>query len=863
MRLRAFADSQGAVYIAKPHIMKPTFALNLSHEGIVLLHRTTRGGWTVVGEVALDAADLRDNLSYLRSTAIGLEGKGFGTKLIIPESQILYREVYAPGPGRNERQGQIAAALEGQTPYDVTDLTFDWRGDSDNVEVAIVANETLEEAEEFALEHRFNPISFVTRSDRDGNPWEPFFGRSEYSYTLLGPEADVRDEGAEFGIEQSADAQTLANDQDAAATSSAVENPNIFEADDGLADETNASDKLDAPAFSTRRNADDQPGEPDDIRPISRVSSRMVIGAVAPKSIPVADGSQTDHGSATASPIVAAAPTAPRVKRPAALGPVPTAKTAGSKATKSLRDMFARKAAEVPESKANLPAAKPREVSAATLASQLYQDQDTDKPAASTGATPVGKSSHQLMMAAVALLVLLLLTGLGYVLYSSGFLGSENKQTALTPTEGQIEASAANDTADQVNPEIEVARRAVIPMRPERRSIYEGQVDPEAGKPDTAKPLTELSAQELADIRATGLTAPTAEELVQGGDSPSSDVQIAGIDPDPNNAPTQEELEESEDAQTHELDAATVADAYKATGILLAVDGLSEPDETELRDDIYVAAVDRRLEARDATILPDFNTGPGDDAPRKTASPLGPLIVFDLDAAGLVKATKTGTLNPDGIYVFLGRPEIAPPVKPKTEELLPPNPLRALTPKARPASLKTGDDAIFLQGNLTVTKLRALKAKPRPASAQDLKSDETYAPTEFAVLTSLQPTHRPPEFKKIVERTTIALATAIAVASNEAEGDSEPTPTASLKLPTRASVAKQATIKNVINPSALNLIGVYGTPAKRRALLRLPSGQYVKVEIGDRVDGGRIAAIDVDSLSYVKSGRNRVLKIPQ
>ena len=78
-----------------------------------------------------------------------------------------------------------------------------------------------------------------------------------------------------------------------------------------------------------------------------------------------------------------------------------------------------------------------------------------------------------------------------------------------------------------------------------------------------------------------------------------------------------------------------------------------------------------------------------------------------------------------------------------------------------------------------------------------------------------------------------------------------------------ASVAKQATIKNALNPNNLNLIGVYGTPSKRRALLRLPSGRYVKVEIGDRVDGGRVAAIDVDSLSYVKSGRNRVLKIPQ
>ena len=50
--------------------------------------------------------------------------------------------------------------------------------------------------------------------------------------------------------------------------------------------------------------------------------------------------------------------------------------------------------------------------------------------------------------------------------------------------------------------------------------------------------------------------------------------------------------------------------------------------------------------------------------------------------------------------------------------------------------------------------------------------------------------------------------------------------------------------------------------SQRRALLRLPSGRYVKVEIGDRIDGGRIASIRENSLAYLKSGRKRVLKIP-
>ena len=83
------------------------------------------------------------------------------------------------------------------------------------------------------------------------------------------------------------------------------------------------------------------------------------------------------------------------------------------------------------------------------------------------------------------------------------------------------------------------------------------------------------------------------------------------------------------------------------------------------------------------------------------------------------------------------------------------------------------------------------------------------------------------------------------------------------RIPTRASVANQATVTNAINLRRISLIGVYGTSAQRRALLRLPSGRYVKVEIGDRVDGGRVAAIGAQELRYVKGGRNITLRMPE
>ena len=87
-------------------------------------------------------------------------------------------------------------------------------------------------------------------------------------------------------------------------------------------------------------------------------------------------------------------------------------------------------------------------------------------------------------------------------------------------------------------------------------------------------------------------------------------------------------------------------------------------------------------------------------------------------------------------------------------------------------------------------------------------------------------------------------------------------PTSAPQIPTRASVARQATIENAISLRQVNLIGVYGSPSDRRALVRLSNGRYVKVAVGDRVDGGQVAAIGDSSLQYVKSGRNVTLSLP-
>ena len=81
-------------------------------------------------------------------------------------------------------------------------------------------------------------------------------------------------------------------------------------------------------------------------------------------------------------------------------------------------------------------------------------------------------------------------------------------------------------------------------------------------------------------------------------------------------------------------------------------------------------------------------------------------------------------------------------------------------------------------------------------------------------------------------------------------------------LPSRASVARRATVENALALNRLSLVGVFGAEGGRRALVRLPSGRFEKVKVGDRIDGGRVQAIADGRLTYVRGGRSVTLEMP-
>lgn len=867
--------------------MKPNFALDLSHEGIVLAHRSPRGTWTKVGDVKLEDPALRENLSFLRSTAVGLEGKGFGSKLILPNSQILYLNVSAPGPDDETRIAQIKAELEGKTPYEVRDLTFDWLETGGAVQVAVVAKETLDEAEEFAVEHRFNPISFTGRSSDDPDAWLPFFGRTDYSYAILDDKVDVRDTPhpvpapllaagdslfetdanapSEDGVDQSV--PPISADDENFFTEEPVAEPiantgeNIFSGDDAAAEQ--------APSFTSRRQAVGQAidglAAPSTGSRIEGVEPRFAIDA---SEIPDTSTSHepVDTYDPAAADDYAEPPVADDALRASFREPRENNVENPRRGTVFGR-YFSGLILTLKGLWAKVGPGLGRVVGiflaflivvfkfAFNMIAKLFRKREKpQKPAEVKAAAPLARDENpgrqKAILRGIAAILFLGLLGLGYAFFPSGSQNSgrtdgENGAEIIyttAPAERGVQSGnrarsrpsdiaaiiTASNGGSETGLDLSLPIRAV---RPAPRSVFEGATDPDESLPDTATPVTNLTEEELADLRAAGISAPTHEEMAEGR---------VGTD--------------SEDLSLAEITA-----LYETTGILQSLLPPPRPQNDEERDDIYVASPDRGLKANDAIILPDFNDGVADYPPARVMSPLSPDTIFTFGDNGLVVATTEGAVNPDGILVRLGKPKIRPPEKPETTQLVLPNPLAALKPKARPTDLKTGDDAIFVQGRLTLAQLRTKKPKVRPESEQSATAESDATPSELAVLTSFQPAKRPSDFEKTVEKTRVRIAsTRLATGRLKDTGVSN-----GPILPTRANVAKTATIKNAINLSKINLIGVYGTPSKRKALLRLASGRLVRVKIGDRVDGGRVAAIGTASLSYVKSGRNRVLKIPQ
>lgn len=396
-------------------------------------------------------------------------------------------------------------------------------------------------------------------------------------------------------------------------------------------------------------------------------------------------------------------------------------------------------------------------------------------------------------------------------------------------------------------------------------------------------------------------------EADQVGDIVAS---LPDVTSDADEAPRAAALPEARPAR---LSADEARARYAATGIWQRAPSATRAPETIALDDFYLVSVDPKVTEQDAIALPEVRDFLTDVRPVSPLDPPAPGTEFTFDERGVVRATPEGALTPNGLPVFAGQPALTPPERPEAQleaarraaegvadalSAVERKRLAALRPNPRPGDLVEQTERTTLGGR-TRTELATLRPKLRPQSAQQLAEqvaaasaaavpvltepdqaavdaavaaviqqspvqpaavvvDPLAGSTAQAVALSRKPKTRPNNFATIVQRSQqaeepAAVQTAAVVPSNQRVAPSAPTAT---------TVARAATDQNALKLRRLNLIGVYGSPSDRRALVRLPSGRYQKVKVGDGLDGGQVSAIGDGEIRYIKRGKNIVLQIP-
>ena len=861
--------------------MKTNFALSLSFEGIALLRRTQRG-WYVLGETALDVPDLNEALKRLRDMADATSTDGDKVKLIIPNEQIRYLSLPDEGLNGDALITQIRQALDGATPYAVKDLVFDYSVAGGKVMVAAVARETLTEAEMFASGHHFEPVSHAAAPAPGDFAGEVYFGPAS---GWSGPSPEREAEAlvivdAPPPEPEAAPAPKLAPKPapkpapGAAPKAEAAPAPKP-EAPKPEAPKAAPPDIAPAPAPTAEpaatptavRDVDALP-EPAPVALTSIRAQRSPAG-----SAPRLDGVARDAPAAKAPSF--AAPTRgdgddtppPAFKSKPRLSFTADAKPgSGDLASPSIPEpasaarrplgFFSRrktpKADPTPPARPDTAAAPPPEM----------PDDVPDMPAV-----------HQLVPPKPA----------------ASAKPKDSPKPALTTALLARKAQAAPDAA-----KAGAAAVALDPAEAERqRMTVFGARQPArvGGKPRfLGLMLTAILLLFLAGVAAwasvfldEGLARffpsrgddPVVAELPAGAISAPAPAQTDATPPQDKDAAKVElaALETPVDTPLSALPAPALpkvltpeqAEAtYAATGIWQRAPVAPDLPGIDPVDNVYSASIDTAVDVLDAVALPAARDMLRDAALAPQTNPAPPGVRFKLDDRGVVVATPEGAMNPDGILIFAGKPPLVPPQRPAEAALLNESPdllaerarLAAARPRPRPKGLVESAERAQL-GGFSRVELSRVRPKARTVTQKEVDERDTTA-TAQAVKVSTKPLQRPRNFAAIVQE-----------ARKKAPPEAEVTQAAAVaprkvapSIPSSASVAKQATIKNAIRLNDINLIGVYGKPSSRRALVRLANGRYKKVKVGDRLNGGQVAAIGEDQLRYVKRGKNVTIKMP-
>jgi hypothetical protein len=931
--------------------MKPNFALNLTEDRIGLLQRTGKG-WLPLGEVAFGAEDMEDRLTALREDAAYRAPRGIWTKLVIPNSQILYTTVTVTAATDVAKRDEIRAALVGRTPYAVEDLVFDWAGDGLDVQVAVVARETLEEAEGFAADRAFRPVSFVAIPDEGQFDGEPMFGPTAFSKTALGKGRRLERDLVPIRIIGSDTPETAA-------------------AEAGVPQETYEPQAADDAARTDDLPADSAADA--DVAAVSHetadVAAAMPVAEIFPESADVAqdqaDAAVPESAAATVEPAVTDAPQ-PRFT----ISPVADPATSVVSAT-------------VPDMDDEAPFADVSDLVPDVPPGRGPQDDDLP-PAPSTAAlmafasrraagdTPTAPARDTLRGSVTTTMPGLLADRLAARAQATGTLPPQ-PVSAREPARMAGGAAAVTAPAVPGGKKRKTATTAPIaaPEIPRKPLTKPGGTfatsQPVRGKPRfLGLILTGILILFLALVAAwssfflasrgddaTGTRLATAaseadaplidEEMLADGQVPADvaagdplDVPVAeppggAIEEVPVAAPDDPPAE----PPAEEIAAPDTAGPAPETGVDVFGAAASGPAAVPVEagdDAIFLSAADTPLVAPEIADLAAPAAG-ADALPaaQLPPPPFGTVYAFNPD--GTIQGTPDGILTPEGVRLVGGPPQVRPPARPAAiaaavppvpETLPPAETAPAVTqpaivgsdpaladarPRSRPANLAVpgpDDDAALATGGPVLARSPRPQGRPGSvlAAGEDARRETeaaslaaasaaagsaaeaailevvaepgaalaTPSGSRLAVSVSRIPAPRPRDLER-------AVAAALAAATRAPEPEPEPEPEQAVaaapeadeepevesvvsQAPTSGSVADRATYANAINLSRINLIGVYGTQSNRYALIRQGNGRYKKVTVGDRIDGGTIAAITANEVRYQKGGRLVALELP-
>jgi type IV pilus biogenesis protein PilP len=906
--------------------MKPNFALALSHDGVALLQRSA-SGWLEVGSTGFDVDDLDAALARLREMASALAPEGISSKLIIPDSELRYVTVLAPGPTDEARLHQIAAQIDGLTPYALDELAFDWAVEGDHAHVAIVARETLAEAEDFARQHRFNPVSFVAQPQGGVFPTEPFLGLTELSATILPAGGRVQPDIDPVRVVGKASLPAKAPaSPDALPASPVAPVPAVDTADAPAATPPAPA----APAPVAPRPA---PGAAVPAKPAAKPAP-VPVPAPVPAPAPAEDASDAGvgglvrrMGTMLRRQKVSEAPAATKEpEQPPQAGPESPTASQGAFATRRTAPVVVASSPAPVEASprvggrlAILPEpAKPKR--AAWFAALAFWKpaqtgtpsttpparlapatpgvpaaaSDTPKPAVATASSPQPVSEEERKRREAESLTIFGARGAS--------TGNENfARRGLLLTGGlllvlvalgvwAVYFTASPPSQPAVQPRADAVAQPEAVTRPEPEAEITPDSDPvQVADPEDLLPEDSQLPMDRGDVEAEATSADDIESVAQ----------------------------EALPAETETLVETTQDAAPETTQIVEAPEESLAP---ETLAETLATETSQVLTLPQAPEQPDLS----EVLPEPAAPPPPPGVEFVLGPDGLVEATPDGALTPSGATVFARRPAAVPPPRPAgiapaavpdpqgtlqvpidvqqdqaqlTEDEPAPGQdpaLAAFRPAPRPvvntalaepevadaadASEPLTAGALALDALRPVARPETLAAAPAADASPGAPALDLTGATPQAVARSLRPSSRPDDLSESIARAlaeqqrlaaaaaarTAAAAPAAAALDPELEEEpDERTVAAAPRIPSSASVAQQATQARVINLRRINLIGVFGTPNDRRALVRLPSGQVVRVQVGDSLDGGRVAAISDTELRYVKNGRNEVLRIGQ